>query len=387
MIGLVAPAMRFPAISSLLALRNLVHDRVRLAVTLIGVVFAVVLINVEVGIFLGFAKTTSSLVDHSGADLWIMPIATRDVDQVGPISERKFYQALAVPGVRNAARLNVEFADLKRPDGGVQSVLVVGFDPERGLGGPWNVVEGDIRSLRFTNTVMIDDAYREKLGVTHLGQIVEIGQRRAQVVGFTRGIRSFTQSPYVFTSTRSALDYSRIRADQTKYVLVSLLPGADPDTVKATLARDISDVDVKTSAEFSRMTQIYWMFSTGAGTALLLAALMGLAVGAVVVSQTLYATTVDHLAEFGTLRAMGASRYYIYRVIVRQALLSAVCGYALGLLITLAVIRLAGDAGPMILLPPWLAIAMFGVTVVMCVGAAIISIRKVMLIDPSMVFK
>ena len=387
MIGLVAPAMRFPAISSLLALRNLVHDRVRLAVTLIGVVFAVVLINVEVGIFLGFAKTTSSLVDHSGADLWIMPIATRDVDQVGPISERKFYQALAVPGVRNAARLNVEFADLKRPDGGVQSVLVVGFDPERGLGGPWNVVEGDIRSLRFTNTVMIDDAYREKLGVTHLGQIVEIGQRRAQVVGFTRGIRSFTQSPYVFTSTRSALDYSRIRADQTKYVLVSLLPGADPDTVKATLARDISDVDVKTSAEFSRMTQVYWMFSTGAGTALLLAALMGLAVGAVVVSQTLYATTVDHLAEFGTLRAMGASRYYIYRVIVRQALLSAVCGYVLGLLITLAVIRLAGDAGPMILLPPWLAIAMFGVTVVMCVGAAIISIRKVMLIDPSMVFK
>jgi putative ABC transport system permease protein len=294
---------------------------------------------------------------------------------------------LAVPGVRNAARLNVEFANLKRPDGGLQSVLVVGFDPERGLGGPWNVVEGDIRSLRFADTVMIDDAYREKLGVTHLGQIVEIGQHRAQVVGFTRGIRSFTQSPYVFTSTRSALDYSRIRADQTKYVLVSLLRGADPDAVRATLTRDISDVEVRTSAEFSRMTQIYWMFSTGAGTALLLAAIMGLAVGAVVVSQTLYATTVDHLAEFGTLRAMGASKYYIYRVIARQALLSAVCGYVLGLMITLAIIRVAGDAGPTILLPPWLALCMFAVTVAMCVGAAIVSIRKVMLIDPSMVFK
>jgi putative ABC transport system permease protein len=387
MIGLIAPAMRYPAICSVLALRNLVHDRVRLAVTLVGVAFAVVLINVEVGIFLGFAKTTSGLIDHSGADLWIMPAGTRDVDQVGPMSERKLYQALAVPGVRKAARLNVEFADFKRPDGGVQSVLVVGFDPEVGLGAPWNVIEGDVRSLRFADAIMVDESYRDVLGVTHVGQIVEIGGHRAQVVGFTRGIRSFTQSPYVFASSKTALDYSRIRADQIKYVLVSLLPGANLEATRAALARDISDVDVRTAADFSRITQIYWMFSTGAGTALLLAAIMGLAVGAVVVSQTLYATTVDHLAEFGTLRAMGATKRYIYRVIIRQALLSAAFGYALGLFVSLLIVRFAGDAGPLILLPPWLAAGMFGLTVAMCVAAAVISIRKVMLLDPAMVFK
>src|SRR5260370_26103826 len=115
---------------SILALRNLIHDRVRLIVTLVGVIFAVVLINVEIGLFLGFTTTTSSLIDRSGADLWVMAQGTRNVDQTVAISERKLYQALAVPGVRQAAKLNVEFAYFKRPSGGTESVLVVGFDPD-----------------------------------------------------------------------------------------------------------------------------------------------------------------------------------------------------------------------------------------------------------------
>jgi len=373
--------------STVLAVRNLVHDRVRLIVTLVGVVFAVVLINIQIGLFLGFATTTSSLIDHSHADLWIMAPGTRDVDQAVALSERKLYQALAVPGVREAARLNVEFAYFKRPDGGTESALIVGFDPDLGLGGPWDVVAGDVRDLRFPDTIMVDELYREKLGITHLGQIVEISGHRAQVVGFTHGIRSFTQSPYVFASTRTALDYSRIRSDQTKYVLVALSPGADRNAVKSTLVHRLADVQVLATDEFSRLTQFYWMFTTGAGLALLVAAAVGLAVGVVVVSQTLYATTVDHLAEFGTLRAIGASSRYIHGVIIRQAILSAIIGYVLGLTLTVVILHGIGDAGPAILLPWWMAAAMFGVTILMCVGAALISIKKITRLDPAMVFK
>jgi len=372
---------------SILALSNLVHDRVRLGITLVGIVFAVVLINVQVGLFLGFAKTTSGLIDHSGAELWIMPLGTRDVDQVEAMSDRRLYQALAVPGVQQASKLNVEFVDFKRPTGGTESVLIVGFDLATGLGGPWNVVEGDVRSLRFPDTIMIDEFYREKLGVAHLGQIVEISGHRARVVGFTRGIRSFTQSPYVFASTRTALDYARIQENQTKYVLVSVSPGVDPEAVRTELVHRIPGVEVRHAAQFGRMTQLYWLFTTGAGTALLLAAAMGLAVGVVIVSQTLYATTVDHLAEFGTLRAIGASNRYIYGVIIRQAMLSSICGYALGLMITTSIVWFVRDFGPVILLPSWMMAAMLVLTILMCVGAALISIKKVTRLDPSMVFK
>jgi putative ABC transport system permease protein len=387
MSGIVLNMAQRLRMSGILAVRNLVHDRVRLVVTLVGIVFAVVLINVQLGLFIGFARTTSSLVDRAGADLWIMAPGTRDVDQSTAISERKLFQAIAVPGVSKAAKEIVEFAFFKKPDGGTESVLVVGFDPDVGLGGPWHVVEGDVRNLRFAGTVMIDELYREKLGITHLGQTVEIGGREAKIVGFTRGIRSFTQSPYVFASNSTALEYARIRPDQTKYVLVKLVDGANLEAMRASLKQHLADVEVLTAAEFSHLTQIYWMFTTGAGLALLIAAAMGLIVGVVVVSQTLYATTVDHLAEFGTLRAIGASNRYIYGVITRQAILSALAGYVLGLLVSLGIVAASHDAGPAILLPPDLAIGMLALTVAMCVAAAMISIKKVMRLDPGMVFR
>jgi putative ABC transport system permease protein len=373
--------------SSVLAVRNLVHDRVRLIVTLVGVVFAVVLIDVQLGLFLGFAKTTSAVIDHSGADLWIAAPGTRNIDQATAISERKLFQVLAVPGVRTASKEIVEFTELKRPDGGSETVLIVGFDPETGLGAPWNVVEGEVRNLRYAGTVMIDEFYREKLGITHLGQIVEISGKQVRIAGFTRGIRSFTQSPYVFASHKTALDLARIRPDQTKYVLAKLVEGSDPAAMRDNLRERLADVEVLTAAEFGRSTQIYWMFTTGAGLALLIAALLGLIVGVVVVGQTLYATTVDHLSEFGTLRAIGASNGYIYGVITRQAVLSALAGYALGLAASVAITRATRGGGPAILLPPELAVGMLALTLAMCVGAALISIKKVTRLDPSMVFK
>ena len=217
--------------------------------------------------------------------------------------------------------------------------------------------------------------------------MVEIQGRRARVVGFTQGIRSFTTSPYVFTSFKNALGYGLLREDQTLFILVKAAPGTDVRVLQRTLAARISDVDVFTTAEFSGKTRFYWMFTTGAGIAVLLAAVMGLIVGVVVVAQTIYATTMDHLREFGTLKAMGASNRYIYRVILRQAVLSAVIGYMLALVASVFVVRASASGGAAILLPWELAAAMFFVALAMCIGASVVSINKVTKLDPAMVFK
>jgi putative ABC transport system permease protein len=128
------------------------------------------------------------------------------------------------------------------------------------------------------------------------------------------------------------------------------------------------------------------MFSTGAGVSVLIAAVLGLLVGIVVVAQTIYAATVDHIREFGTLKAMGASNGYIYRIILEQATISAVIGYVLGILLTFAAVRITGEGAP-ILLPKELITGMFLLTLAMCCAAALVSINKVTHIDPAMVFK
>ena len=370
-----------------LAWRNLVHDKVRLAVTVTGIIFAVVLIVVQLGLFLGFTTATSTVIDHSGADLWITAPRVPYIEQGVAFSERKLSTVLATPGVAAAGKYIVRFSQWKRPDGRQESVQIVGVELASGLGLPWNLVAGTIDDLRKPDAVFVDEIYCEKLGVERIGQIIEVRGRRARIAGFTRGIRAFTTSPYVFTTFKNALDYTDMREDQTLYILVKAAPGVDSQALRHSLLSRLQDVDIVTKSGFSRMTQVYWMFSTGAGIAVLLAAVLGLVVGVVVVTQTIYATTVDHIREYGTLKAMGATNRYLYGVIILQAVISAVIGYGFGMIVSLFVVRGSAQGGAAILLPAPMAIAMLGVTLLMCITAAVVSINKVTRLDPAMVFK
>jgi putative ABC transport system permease protein len=149
----------------------------------------------------------------------------------------------------------------------------------------------------------------------------------------------------------------------------------------------LRDVDVLTTAKFSGMTRFYWMFTTGAGVAVLIAALLGLVVGVVVVAQTIYATTMDHIREYGTLKAMGAPNSYIYKVIITQAGIAAVVGYGLAMFVSFFVVRASQTGGAAILLPLPMAVGIFFLTLLMCVSAAVVSINKVTSLDPAMVFR
>jgi len=370
-----------------LAQRNLFHDKVRLAVTLTGIVFSVVLIVVQLGLFIGFTTATSNLIDHSGADLWITSKNVPYVEQAVAFSERKLNQVRAVPGVADAQKIIARFTQWKRHDGGQESVQIVGINVDDPLERPWNLVEGRVEDLKAPDAVILDELYKQKLGVTRAGEVFEIGGHRARVVGFTRGIRSFTTSPYVFTTFKNAQDFTRLREDQTLFILVKVAPGADAQQVRRDLLEHVTDVDVFTTAQFSHMTTFYWMFTTGAGVAVLIAAVLGLVVGFVVVAQTIYATTVDHIREFGTLKAMGAPNSYVYKVIMTQAALSAVIGYVLGMIVSVFVVHGSEKGGAAILMPMPMAVGMFFLTLAMCVGAALVSINKVTRIDPAMVFK
>ncbi len=373
--------------SFLLAWRNLAYDRSRFAVTMVGIIFAVVLTAVQVGLFFGFTATTTAVIEHTRADLWIGLTGLRNFEIAMPQLERHRNIVMGVPGIARAEALLVFFSAWRKPEGGNETILVVGFDPNSGLAGPWNLVEGDAADLRLPDAVVVDDINRAKLGVARIGDQVEINQHRARVVGFTHGIRSFTTSPYVFATYRNAINYGYLRDGQANYVIAKLAPGADPETVQQAIRRRMPDVEVMTGDAFARLTERYWMFTTGAGTGILIAAALGLVVGMVIVAQVLYATTVDHMTEFGTLRAMGAPQGFILRIILWQATISAVLGHAIGILIAMAIAHGSRYGTALILVPPGLAVGLFGVTFLMCASASLVSIRKALTIDPAMVFQ
>jgi putative ABC transport system permease protein len=376
-----------PGMVWLLAWRNLVHDRIRFCATLVGVSFSVVLMAVQWGLLIGFANTAAGLVDHATADFWIMSRGTSNADQTLPMPERWRFRALSVPGVATVDPLIVRFVDWRRPDGRSEIVIVVGFDIDSGVGGPWNVLAGSIEDLRGPDGIMLDRIYADKLGIHAIGQTVEIAAKRARIVGFTDGIRAFTQSPYIFTSFKNAQQYAGFDGAQTNYFLVRAAPGADHGAVERALRDSLPVVDVWSAKTFASMTARYWLLTTGAGLAMLVGAGLGVVVGIAIVAQTLYAATVERLAEYATLVAMGAPNRYLNQIVLRQGLISGILGYAIGIAAAALVVRSAADSTASLVLPWQLALGVGGVALTMCSVAALLAIHKIKTIDPSAVFR
>jgi len=289
--------------------------------------------------------------------------------------------------VRSADKYIVHFAISRRPDGGSEFVILVGFNVVDRIGGPWNLVAGSVDDLKRSGGIIVDQLYMPRLGITHIGQIIEINRRRVRIVGITRGIRTFAQSPYIFMSFETARKIGGIPLDATKYVLLRLNPGADRRMASEALARKMPGVDVFTGAEFAAATRFYWLFSTGAGLDLILAAFLGLVIGVAITAQTLYASAMDHLPEYATLRAMGTSDRYLATVIVKQALFNAVGGYAVGAIVASVVVWIAGQGVAAMWLPWQLLVGLGIVTTLMCVLSGLMAIGRVLKTSPTSAFR
>ena len=368
-----------------LASRNLFQDRLRFIATLIGIVFSVVLVMVQMGLYLGFRPHGH---DHD------RPCHRRSLgglqrrhqfrrsDAVGRTRDR----LPGISGVTAVIPVLIGFADWRRQsDGRVKPVFVIGSDLNAGALVPWNLVGGNLDALRATNAVAVDRTYFGDLGVSGISSTAEIRSQPAKVVAVTEGIRSFTTTPYVFADLGRARAYVGLPPTKFNHFMIRLQPGADVRNVQHDIQSAVPDVDVLTPREFRDRSRSFWLFGTGAGAALFAGALLGVIVGTVIVAQTLYSSTKDHLYEFATLRAIGCSNRYIYRVIIWQVLLNAVIGFALATAIGYVVVQVTTKSALPIVITPALVGGLFALTIVMCVGSAITAIIRVVRIDPVMV--
>ena len=246
--------------------------------------------------------------------------------------------------------------------------------------------EGSLADLDTPNSVAVDKSYFPDLGITAVGQSAEINNARVTVTAVTKGIRSFTTLPYIFTSIGRARQLVGAAPEQASYQLIKVSPGTDINALQKTLAERLPDTEVLKHAEFRDRSLKYWLFKTGAGGALIAGAALGIIVGVVIVAQTLYSSTKDHLNEFATLRALGASASYIHAVILIQAILSALIGYAVGITLSFGAILATKKTTLSVVMTPNLAMGLLALTIGMCIIAAISAIFKVTRIDPAGVF-
>lgn len=369
-----------------LALRNLLHDRVRFVGTLIGIGFSIYLVAVQLGLYLGFSSQISEMIEHTTGELWIIPKASKSFEEASALDIGERYRAMATPGIGDVVPFVVGFMEWQRPNGEVATVVVIGIDPVYGLA-PWNIVDGSLANLGEADGVIVDKTYLRELGVSGRGDTAEIEGHKARIVALTANIRAFTTTPYVFTTLDRARTYIGLGAGEATHFLVRTTPGVDRAATRALLAsRLLPASEVLTRAEFISRSRNHWLFSTGAGFALIAGAILGLVVGTVIVAQTLYASTKDHIDEFATLRAIGSTARYIHKVILCQALISAIVGFSAAALAGILTMKLTAEAVLTVIITPRLLAMLLALTVVMCVISALAAIARVTRIDPAVVF-
>jgi putative ABC transport system permease protein len=367
------------------ASRNLFHDRLRFLATLVGIVFSVVLVMVQMGLYLGFGRMITTMIDHAPADLWIVSRGAKSFEDLSLLDKEVQSKALQVKGVADVNPVVIGFADWRLPRGGMTPVFVVGSAPEGHGLRPWDLVEGTADALKTSGAVAVDRTYYERLGVSGIGSAAEIRGQAVRVAAVTDGIRSFTTTPYVFADIDRARSYIGIPDDKASHYIVSLTSGSDIEQVRRDIEEKASDAEVLTPEQFRSRSRSFWLFGTGAGAALFAGALLGVIVGTVIVAQTLYSSTKEHLTEFATLRAIGCSKRYINKVIRWQALLNAIIGFCVAGVIGAGVVVMTAKSALPIVITPELVIGLFLLTVVMCIASAVVAIARVVRLDPATV--
>lgn len=375
------------------ALKMLTGDRAKYLGLIFTIAFASFLLANQISIFAGIIKRTASqIIDVVDADIWVMDPATQYFDEIKPLKETDVLRVRGVPGVEWGVRLFKGLARATAPDGQFRQVILMGLDDATLVGAPHGKMRlGSIDDLRQPDAIIMDYAgYRFFWpdGPLELGKTLEMNDRRVRLVGIADASAPFTTFPVVFARYSNAVQYVGLQRNLMSFVLAKAEPDEDPAAMAERIEQQ-TGLKAMTTSAFAWETMGYYLRNTGIPINFGITIGIALVVGIVVMGQTFYIFTIENLKQFGALKAIGVSNLTITGMILLQALVVGAIGYAIGMGICSTFFQITLQNIPtrgLILM--WQAMVGVGITVLLIVVAAsLLSIRKVLYLEPAVVFR
>ncbi|MEA5550375.1 ABC transporter permease DevC [Anabaena cylindrica UHCC 0172] len=383
-----------------LAWRQLMKEKMRLAIAVAGITFADMLMFIQMGFESALFDAAIQPHRNLQADLVLINPQFETLFSVKSFSRERLYQALSYDGVKSVNSVYIGTGQWRNPETRIdRAILVWGVDPTQpGLIFP--EVQKNKDYLKQLNQVMFDQAGRPEYGAvgdifTKTGNFqTELNSKSVSVKGLFSNGASFAADGNVVASDSTFLQlFPERKSDQIEVGLITLQPGADIEKVKAQLKIGLNPdpknpfVQVGTPEDFAQKEKSYWANGTGIGFIFGMGVGVGFIVGIVIVYQILYSDVSDHLPEYATLKAMGYTDTYFLVVLLQEALLLAFLGFLPAFFLSFGLYQVTYSAT---LLPIFMkadrAINVFILTVIMCSISGAIAIRKLSSADPADVF-
>lgn len=372
-----------------LALRMLTRDTGKYIALVVGLSFATLLITQQGAIFLGLLlRSTGAAQNIAQPDLWVCDKNLQFIEEVRPLSDRDLDRVRSAWGVAWAEPFFSSRATVELPDGSYKTAQMIGIDRSTMVGQPPTVTVGTLDDLRAPDAVFVDESSRDKLANAQVGDTFRLNDRRAKVVGFCRVKLGFESNALIYTTFDNALRFTPVGRERITFVLVKVQDGADV----AQVARGIEErtgLAALTRHELSMRTVNFILTDTGIGINFGTTVILGFIVGLAVTAAIFYQFTLENLRHFAVLKAMGASTLTLVRMVLLQAFSVGGIGFGIGTGLT-GVFTLLGRKPGAELSPffPWqlFAICFGGMFLCICLGS-LLSIRKVVTLEPGVVFK
>jgi putative ABC transport system permease protein len=381
------------------ALKMLTGDTAKYLGIVFGVSFAALLMAQQSAIFCGLMRnTTSQIRDIQGADVWVMDRNVQFVDDTKPLSENALYRVRGVEGVRWAVRLYKGMGRARLEDGNFQQVIIIGVDDATLVGAPaveqGKLLHGKLEDLRQPDAVIMDE-----FGWSYLygnepfapGKTIEMNDKRARVVGLAKCNPTFQTFPILYCTYSQAVKYVPQERKTLTFILAKADDGVTPEELGQRIEQQTGDLRALTDEQFFWTTIGYYLRRTGIPINFGITVALGFFVGCAIAGQTFYLFTVENLKQFGSLKAMGVSNLRLMGMIMLQALVVGTIGYGIGVggaaLFGYVFERVVTSAPPAFYFP-WqiLAITAGAVFFIVTLSAAV-SMRRVLFLEPAVVFR
>ncbi len=378
------------------AMKMLMGDRAKYFGIIIGITFASLLITQQLGIFIGLmSRTYGAITDLGGADIWVMDPKVQFIDDVKPLQDTKLYRVRGVEGVEWAVPLYKGLLKARLENGSFQTCNVMGLDDVSLVGGPPVMLEGKLEDLRRSSAVIVDDVgANDKLAKEvggrrvplKVGDTLELNDHRGIVVGICQVSRTFQSQPVVYTTYGRATTFAPKERKLLSFVLAKVKPGFDRRDVCRRIEA-VTGLGAYTQDGFIKITYDYFFKNTGIPINFGIAVGLGFLVGTVIAGQTFYNFTLENLRHFGALKAMGAGNWLLLRMITLQAVLVGVIGYGLGVGLASLFGYVTRNSELAFRLPWWLLFFNAAAVTLICVFSSLLSMWKVIRLEPAIVFK
>jgi len=366
--------------------RILSHDPSTTAGAVLGVVAIVFLVGQQLAVLFGLFTYMSVLVDHSGADIWVL---TKDVDEVnssGSLPVRFVDRIAGLREVEWVEPLILGGGSFRSREGKYQPVQMVGLRRPRLENGPWRFDDGSIDVLLDYEGATVDSLDLKILGYPALHEFYEISGRRIRISALTKNIRGFGAT-IIFTNIEKAREVSGLPPGRCSHIILKVRPEYGLEAVAGAIRTLLPTTTVLTSQRLSTSTRLFYMLNTGIGSSFGFSLIIAALVGIVIITLTMYTSVLNHRRDYAVLQALGARKRDILIVVFWQAFIVGLIGIFVGFLLLAGFLAGTRDSQLPANMPLWFPPLHAALTLVLCLLGSSYAMRKAVKVEPASVFR